>query len=198
MHRGSQFGTQIPLCLPPCRGEKGEGTLPVQRGLLCRGLPTFCTFWEFHGSSLDSHRGGAKFCSAIHIQGSMLMRIIIKRCRVGTSLLQSAQWQKQEGQRQRVRKAALLNALLDLIRFGHFEHQAKPSITARFLRGAIPFPRCKRVFRLLLLLLKHSRSRNQGFCLVNYQGTQKATWLHISGSFCWLVLAPHPIILLSE
>lgn len=88
----------------------------------------------FNGPSLGAHRGGAKFCSAVHIQGSMLMRIIIKRCRVGIRLLQSALRQKQEGQRQRVRKAALLNALLDLISFGHFQHQAKPRVSVSFYR----------------------------------------------------------------
>lgn len=71
------------------------------------------------------------------------MRIIIKQCRVGTSLLQSAQRQKQEGQRERVRKAALLNALLDLISFGHFQHQAKPSIVVSFHRHATLFPTVK-------------------------------------------------------
>lgn len=70
------------------------------------------------------------------------MRIIIKRCRVGTSLLQSAPRQKQEGQRQRVRKAALLNILLDLISFGHFQHQAKPSRIVSFHRRATLFPHC--------------------------------------------------------
>ena len=70
------------------------------------------------------------------------MRIIIKRCRVGTSLLQSAPRQKQEGQRQRVRKAALLNALLGLISFGHFQHQAKPSRIVSFHRHATLFPHC--------------------------------------------------------
>lgn len=67
------------------------------------------------------------------------MRIIIKQCRVGTSLLQSAQRQKQKGQRQGVRKAALLNALLDLISFGHLQHQVKPSIIVSFHRHATLF-----------------------------------------------------------
>lgn len=60
------------------------------------------------------------------------MRIIIKQCRFGTRLLQSAQLQKQEGQRHRVRKAALLNALLDLISFGHLKHQAMSCVIVDF------------------------------------------------------------------
>lgn len=96
-----QFGVKFVLCVSPsCLGEKGEGTLLVPRCPLFWGLPTLCTLWVFHGSSLSAHWGGAKFCSAVHIQGSMLMRIIIKRCRVGTRLLQSALRQKQKGQRQ--------------------------------------------------------------------------------------------------
>lgn len=96
-----QFGVKFALCLSPsCLEEKGEGTLLVPRFALFGGLPTLCTLWVFYGSSLGAHWGGAKFCSAVHIQGSMLMRIIIKRCRVGTRLLQSALRQKQEGQRQ--------------------------------------------------------------------------------------------------
>lgn len=70
------------------------------------------------------------------------MRIIIKQCRAGTSLSQSAQQQKQAGQRQRVRKAASLNALLDLISFGHFPHQAKPSITVSIHRHATLVSHC--------------------------------------------------------
>lgn len=126
--------------VPPVLDRESYYGHPVVSPLL-RSI-NLCTLWEFHDSSLDLHRGGAKFCSVIHIQDSMLMRIIIKRCRVGTSLLQSALQQKQEGQRQRVRKAALLNALLDPISFGHFQHRAKPSRIISFHKQAILLPHC--------------------------------------------------------
>ena len=149
--QGSQFDIKLFffLSVPPVLDRERYYGHPMVSSLL-RSI-NLCTLWEFHDSSLDLHRGGAKFCSVIHIQDSMLMRIIIKRCRVGTSLLQSAPQQKQEGQRQRVRKAALLNALLDPISFGHFQHQAKPSRIVSFHRQAICFPTvmylaCQKVF----------------------------------------------------
>lgn len=70
----------------------------------------------------------------------MLMRIIIKQCRVGTSLLQSAQRQKQEGQRQRVRKAALLNAPLDLVLVLVTFHTKPSQVECSFHRHALQFP----------------------------------------------------------
>lgn len=69
---------------PPCRGEKGRSSYsahPKVAGL--RSVNSLHTL-RISCSSLDSHQGEAKFCSAVHIQGSMLMRIIIKQCRVGT------------------------------------------------------------------------------------------------------------------
>lgn len=125
----------------------------------------------------------------IHIQDSMLMRIIIKRCRVGTSLLQSAPQQKQEGQRKRVRKAALLNALLDPISFGHFQHQAKPNRVVSFHKQAILLPHCNVSglskslldFTVALKTLFSLRTAKSSFSKFNNQDTRKTDLLCIAG-----------------
>lgn len=70
------------------------------------------------------------------------MRIIIKQCRVGTSLLQSAQRQKQKGQRQGVRKAALLNALLDLISFWSLATPSEAKYNCKLSQACHPVCHC--------------------------------------------------------
>lgn len=84
--QSSPFGSKTPLCLsgPLIGGQRGAATLFVQRWPHPRSTSPLLRL-RISCSSLDSHQGKAKFCSAIHIQGSMLMRIIIKQCRVGTS-----------------------------------------------------------------------------------------------------------------
>lgn len=108
-----------PLFVSPTVGERKERALCPPKGVSwAEDFQHFAHPENFMALFLI-HTEEELSC-ATHIQGSVLMRIITKPGRVGTSLLQSARWQKREGQRQRVRKAALPNALLDPIRFGHF------------------------------------------------------------------------------
>jgi hypothetical protein len=83
-HKARHLGVKfLFVSLPPDWGPKRAWTL-CKRNPHPRSLNPLLQL-RISCSSLDSHQGKAKFCSAIHIQGSMLMRIIIKQCRVGTS-----------------------------------------------------------------------------------------------------------------